>query len=162
MLGSVVLFNAPPVVAWWNDRPLPFEMQEALRLDPSIIAICVALCLATSLVFGFLPAARFSRPVIISSLKDDAGVGRLQAGRVHRWAAALQVAIAVPLIVLCGIAVERVRATATADLGFDVRPVVRRAVEVRRSAGRQRRVPDPQRPRESRKGERGGIRHGRG
>jgi hypothetical protein len=70
-------------------------------------------------VFGLLPAVRFSRPVIISSLKDDAGVGGLQAGRVHRWAAALQVAIAVPLVVLCGIAVERVRATATADLGFD-------------------------------------------
>jgi hypothetical protein len=38
---------------------------------------------------------------------------------VHRWAAALQVAIAVPLLVLCGIALDRVRTTATADLGFD-------------------------------------------
>ena len=119
VLGCVVLLNAPPVVSWWSGSPLPFEIQEALRLDPSIIAFCGALCLATSLVFGLLPAARFSRPVIISSLKDDAGVGGLQAGRVHRWAAALQVAVAVPLIVLCGIAVERFRATATADLGFD-------------------------------------------
>ncbi|MGH9372813.1 MAG: ABC transporter permease, partial [Vicinamibacterales bacterium] len=119
VLGCVVILNAPPVVSWWSGRPLPFEIQEALRLDPSIIAFCGALCLATSLVFGLLPAVRFSRPVIISSLKDDAGVGGFQAGRVHRWAAALQVAIAVPVIVLCGIALERVRATATADLGFD-------------------------------------------
>ena len=119
VLGSVVLLNAPPVVSWWVGRPLPFEVHEALRLDPSIIGICVGLCLATSLVFGLLPAARFSRPVIISSLKDDAGVGGLQAGRVHRWAAALQVAIAVPLLVLCGITLDRVRTTATADLGFD-------------------------------------------
>jgi predicted permease len=119
VLGCVVILNAPPVVSWWSGRPLAFEIQEALRLDPSIIAFCGALCLATSLVFGLLPAARFSRPVIISSLKDDAGVGGFKAGRVHRWAAALQVAIAVPLIVLCGIALERVRATATADLGFD-------------------------------------------
>jgi putative ABC transport system permease protein len=118
VLGSVLILNAPPVVAWWNDRPLPYEIQEAIRLDPSIIAFCGALCLATSLVFGLLPAARFSRPAIISSLKDDAGVGGIQAGRVHRWAAALQVAIAMPLVVLCGIAVERVRATATGDLGF--------------------------------------------
>jgi putative ABC transport system permease protein len=119
VLGSAVILNVPPVVSWWSGRPLPFEIQEALRLDPSIIAFCGALCLATSLVFGLLPAARFSRPAIISSLKDDAGVGGFQAGRVHRWAAALQVAIAVPLIVLCGVALERVRATATADLGFD-------------------------------------------
>jgi predicted permease len=119
MLGSVLILNAPPVVAWWSGRPLPFEIEEALRLDPSIIAFCGVLCLATSLVFGLLPGARFSRPVIISSLKDDAGVGGLQAGRVHRWAAALQVAIAVPLIVLCAVALERVRTTATADLGFE-------------------------------------------
>src|SRR5262245_53412525 len=118
VLGSMVLLNAPPVVSWWVGRALPFEVQEALRLDPSITAICVGLCLATSLVLGFLPATRFSRPVIISSLKDDAGVGGFQAGRVHRLAAALQVAIAVPLLVLCGIALDRVRATAS-DRGFD-------------------------------------------
>ena len=134
VLGSLVLFNLPrccPVAG----RPVPFEVQEALRLDPSIVAICVGLCLLTSLVFGFLPAARFSRPVIISSLKDDAGVGGFQAGRVHRVTAALQVAIAVPLIVMSGISLDRVRATATADLGFAVRLVVRRAVEVRRRRG---------------------------
>ena len=119
VLGSIVILNAPPLLAWWNRQPLPYEIEEALRLDPSILAFCGALCLATSLVFGLLPAVRFSRPVIISSLKDDAGVGGFQAGRVHRWAAALQVAIAVPLVVLCGIALERVRATATSDLGFD-------------------------------------------
>ena len=88
-------------------------------MDLSIVAICVGLCLVTSLVFGLLPATRFSRPVIISSLKDDAGVGGFRAGRVHRLTAALQVAIAVPLIVMSGIALDRVRATATADLGFE-------------------------------------------
>jgi len=119
VLATVVLLNAPGVVSWWVGRPIPFEVQETMRLDPGIIAICAGLCLATSLLFGFLPATRFSRPVIISSLKDDAGVGGFQAGRVHRWAAALQVAIAVPLLVLCGIALDRVRATATTNLGFD-------------------------------------------
>ena len=118
VLASVVLFNAPRLWAWLTGRPLPFEVQEALRFDPFIVAICVGLCLATSVVFGFLPATRFSRPVIISSLKDDAGVGGFQAGRVHRFTAALQVAIAVPLIVLSAIALDLVRVTATGNLGF--------------------------------------------
>jgi predicted permease len=118
-LACTVLLNGPPLASWWLDRPLPFEVQKALRLDPAIIALCLALCLATSLLFGFLPAIRFSRPVVLSSLKDDAGVGGVQAGRVHRWAAALQVAIAVPLLVLCAIDLDRVRATAGADLGFE-------------------------------------------
>jgi predicted permease len=119
VLASVVLFNAPRLFARWTGLPLPFEVQEALRFDPFIVAICVGLCLATSVVFGLLPATRFSRPVIISSLKDDAGVGGFQAGRVHRFTAALQVAIAVPLIVLSAIALDLVRVTATGNLGFE-------------------------------------------
>jgi putative ABC transport system permease protein len=57
--------------------------------------------------------------VILSSLKDDAGVGGFRAGRVHRLTAALQVAIAVPLIVMSGMSLDRFRATATSDLGFE-------------------------------------------
>ena len=118
-LGSVVAFNIPSVVSWWAAQPLPLQVQAALRVDLSIVAICVGLCLATSLVFGLLPATRFSRPVIISSLKDDAGVGGFQAGRVRRVTAALQVAIAVPLIVMSGMSLDRFRATATSNLGFE-------------------------------------------
>jgi len=118
-LGSVVLFNVPSVLTWAAGQPLPNQVQEALRFDLYVVAICVGLCLVTSLVFGLLPAMRFSRPVIISSLKDDAGVGGFRAGRVHRITAALQVAIAVPLIVMSGISLDRVRATATSDLGFN-------------------------------------------
>jgi len=118
-LVSLVLFNLPPVVSWWMAEPMPVQLQEALRVDLSMVAICVGLCLATSVGFGWLPATRFSRPVIISALKDDAGGGGLRVGRVHRRTAAVQVAIAVPLLVLSGISLDRVRATASADLGFE-------------------------------------------
>ena len=118
-LGSVVLFNTPSAISWFVGQPIQIQLQAALKVGPSMIAICVGLCLVTSLLFGLLPATRFSRPVIISSLKDDAGVGGFRAGRVHRLTAALQVAIAVPLLVMSGIALDRVRATATADLGFE-------------------------------------------
>jgi len=118
-LASVVLFNIPSVLSWLAGSPIPVQFQDALRLDPSMVAICVGLCLATSMLFGLLPAARFSRPVIISALKDDAGAGGLRVGRVHRLTAALQVTIAVPLLVMSGISIDRVRATATADLGFE-------------------------------------------
>jgi putative ABC transport system permease protein len=118
-LASVVLFNLPSVISWLVGRPFPDQLQEALKIDLWMIAICIGLCLVTTLLFGLLPAARFSRPVIISALKDDAGVGGVAAGRVHRVTAALQVAVAVPLIVMSGLALDRVRATATADLGFE-------------------------------------------
>ena len=106
-------------MSWLVDQPFPPQLEQALRVDLSIIAICDGLCLVTSLLFGLLPASRFSRPVIITTLKDDAGVGGFQAGRVHRVTAALQVAIAVPLIVMSAVSLDRFRATATSDLGFE-------------------------------------------
>jgi predicted permease len=118
-LASLVLFNIAPVVSWWLDEPLPPELQQALRVDLSKLAFCAGLCLATSLVFGWLPAMRFSRPVIMTVLKDEAGTGGVRAGRAHRLTTALQVAVAVPLLVLSAMSLDRVRATATADLGFE-------------------------------------------
>jgi len=118
MFASLVLFNLPSLLSRIADPSPPPEMLEVLKFNLPTGAFAVGLCLLTSLVFGLLPAVRFSRPVILPALKDDAGVGGRRVGRVQRVTAALQVAIAVPLIVMSGIALDRVRATATADLGF--------------------------------------------
>jgi predicted permease len=117
-LASLVLFNAPPLVSRWIGEPMPRELEEMLRVDWSVVGACAGLCLATSLLFGWLPAFRFSRPAIMTVLKDEAGSGGVRAGRAHRLTTALQVAIAVPLLVLSAMSLDRVRATATADLGF--------------------------------------------
>jgi predicted permease len=118
-LASVALFTFPKVVAWWIDQPLPAGMADALRVDIPMIAIVTGMCLVTSLVFGGLPAARFSRPVIITVLKDEAGTGGIRAGRLQRVATALQVAIATPCLIFSAMTLERMRATASDNLGFD-------------------------------------------
>jgi predicted lysophospholipase L1 biosynthesis ABC-type transport system permease subunit len=118
ILTSLVLFNLPSLLPLLTDDPLPPQVYEALRMNLPTVGVCAGVCLLTTVVFGLLPAARFSRPKIISALKDDAGLGGRRAGRIHRLTAALQVAIAVPLIVMSGISLDRVRATATSDLGF--------------------------------------------
>lgn len=117
-IASLILFNLPAVISRVAGQPIPPEFQAVLRPDLSMIAICFGLCFVTSLMFGWLPATRFSRPVILSSLKDEAGGGGFRVGRVHRFTAALQVAIAVPLLVMSGQSLDRLRATATMSLGF--------------------------------------------
>jgi predicted permease len=119
VLASLVLFNIVPVAAWWAGEPLPPPIADPLRVDVSMVAVVAGLCLVTSLVFGWLPAARFSRPAIVTVLKDDAGGGGVRAGRIHRVAVALQIAIATPLLILSGMTLDRVRATAVDPLGFD-------------------------------------------
>jgi predicted permease len=118
-LASLLIFNMPSLLSWLTGNQIPPQLRDALQVDLPMVAIIFGICLLTSLVFGWLPALRFSRPVIISSLKDDAGVGGIRAGRVHRMTAALQVAIAVPLLVMCGQSLDRVRATAFGPLGFE-------------------------------------------
>ena len=117
-VASFVIFNLPALASGLFGEPLPAQLQAALRVDLAMIAGSSGLCLATSLLFGWLPALRFSRPVIMTVLKDEAGSGGIRAGRAHRITSALQVAMTVPLLVLSFMSLERVRATTSADLGF--------------------------------------------
>ena len=67
-----------------------------------------------------------SRPNLIPALKDDAGGGGLKVSRIHRAAAAIQVAIAVPFLVISGVMLDRIR---TADFGFQIEGLVAARVD---------------------------------
>jgi putative ABC transport system permease protein len=96
-LAALVLFNAPGLIAWWLGEPMSPQLQQALRVDASMIGI--------------------------------------RAGRVHRVTSALQVAIAVPLLVLSAVSLERVRATATSDLGFAADQLYAARISLRADTG---------------------------
>jgi putative ABC transport system permease protein len=110
-LSGFVLFGIPAIVAWRLGAPVPREID----LDAVNVAIASGLCLLVSVLFGLLPAIRFSRPNLIPALKDDVGGGGRQTIRVHRVAAMVQVGIAIPFLVISGVMLDRVR---TADFGF--------------------------------------------
>ncbi len=114
-LGTAVVLGTPAAITWWAGTSL----EQGLTADLSIIVVCAGLCFATSLVFGLLPAVRYSRPRIMAALKDDAGGGGRRVGRVHRLTAALQAGFAVPFLVICGVMLDQIRTTATLDLGFE-------------------------------------------
>ena len=109
--SAFVLFGIPAIVAWWLGAPVPSEID----FDATNVAISTALCLLVSVLFGLLPAVRFSTPNLSPALKDDAGGGGRQTIRVHRIAAMVQIGIAVPFLVISGVMLDRVR---TADFGF--------------------------------------------
>jgi len=70
---------------------------------------------------GLLPALRFSRPELVSSLKDDTGGGGRRAGRVHRYAVAAQAGLTLFLLASCGLSLRAVQALGRRDLGFEPR-----------------------------------------
>jgi predicted permease len=110
-ISAFVLFGIPAIAGWYLGAPVPQEID----LDAANIAIAAGLCLVVSVLFGLLPAIRFSRPSLISAMKDDAGGGGSHTIRVHRLAVMAQIGIAVPFLVISGVMLDRVR---TADLGF--------------------------------------------
>jgi predicted permease len=112
-LSAFVLFGLPAIVGWWMGAPVPQEID----LDAVGVAISSGLCLLVSVLFGLLPAVRFSRPSLTPALKEDAGGGGRQAIRVHRVAAMVQIGIAIPFLVLSGVMLDRVR---TAEFGFPI------------------------------------------
>jgi predicted permease len=110
-ISGFVLFGVPAIGAWWMGLPVPQEID----LDPAGLAIASGLCLLVSLLFGLLPAVRFSRPNLNTAMRDDTGVGGRQTIRMHRLAAMVQIGIAVPFLVISGVMLDRAR---TADFGF--------------------------------------------
>ncbi len=110
-LSAFVLFGIPALVGWYIGAPVP----EEIDLDAVGVAISSGLCLLVSVLFGLMPAVRFSRPNLITALKDEAGGGGRHTIRVHRAAAMVQIGIAVPFLVLSGVMLDRVR---TAEFGF--------------------------------------------
>ena len=110
-LSAFVLFGIPAIAAWYLGAPVPPEID----FDAAGVAISTALCLLVSVLFGLLPAVRFSRPNLIHAMKEDAGGGGRQTIRVHRVAALVQIGIAIPFLVISGVMLDRVR---TAEFGF--------------------------------------------
>lgn len=100
-VSAFVLFGIPAIIGWKLGVPIPSEID----LDATGVAISTGLCLLVSVLFGLLPAFRFSRPNLTHALKDDAGGGGRQTIRVHRVAALVQVGIAIPFLVISGVIV---------------------------------------------------------
>ena len=111
MLSGGVLFGIPALIGWWMGAPVPQEVD----FDAAGALTAAGLCLVVSVLFGLLPAIRFSRPSLLPALQEDAGRGGTRRIRVHRLAAMVQIGIAVPFLVISGVMIDRVR---TADYGL--------------------------------------------
>jgi putative ABC transport system permease protein len=82
------------------------------------VALSLALSLVAALAFGLLPALRFSRPELVSALKDDTGGGGRRVGRFQRYAASCQTGVAFLLLLLAALFLRSLERTDESQIGF--------------------------------------------
>ena len=69
-------------------------------MDAPAVAGWMAVAFGTTLVFGLIPALRFSRPDLLAVIKEDPGSGGRRSGFFHRLVASAQAGLAVPVLVV--------------------------------------------------------------
>jgi predicted permease len=84
-----------------------------------VVSIVLGVTVAATLAVGILPSVRFSRPELVSSIKDDSGAGGRKVGRVHRWSASAQAGLALCLLVTATLFMRSLGFLANKDLGFE-------------------------------------------
>ena len=88
--------------------------------EPSgwMLALSMLLSLVAALAFGLLPALRFSRPELVSALKDDSGGGGQRVGRFQRYAASLQTGTAFLLVLMAALFLRSLERLDQSEIGF--------------------------------------------
>ena len=114
--------------AWWTGgllvKALPLEeAATTLRTTPDgrVIAFALAAAVVTALLFGLAPALQSTRPVLTSTLKDEAGsvVGGTGHSRVRKGLVVAQVGLSVLLLAGAGLFARSLYNLRTLDPGFD-------------------------------------------
>jgi predicted permease len=115
------------VVAWWTGHlllnTLPFnEAARTLSASPDarVIAFALAVAALTALLFGLVPALQSTRPVLTSTLKDEAGsvVGGTGHARFRKGLVVAQVGLSVLLLAGAGLFARSLYNLKTLNPGF--------------------------------------------
>jgi putative ABC transport system permease protein len=98
----------------------------AIAIDPDVVWFTAGIALTTGILFGVLPAVTTSR-VDLSAAFKDAGIAAAGGWRRHRASSVLvivEMALAIILLVGCGLMVRTLGALRDVDRGFDPRRVI--------------------------------------
>ena len=107
------------------------EILSAMRFDYRVLGLTLLVSFVVTLLFGLAPAVITARVQLVSALKDAAPTGALRARLSGRsLLAVLQVALALVLLVCCGLLAGDLWRSRTADLGFDTEGLLVAGVEL--------------------------------
>ena len=129
------------LIAWWAITLLAkvqhhtVPRMQFLELNYQVLAFNVGISLLTGILFGMVPAFRFSRVQLHDNLKDNSNTSTERQGKRVRSALVVsEVALSVALLVGAGLLVKSLFRLVNANLGFDPQNVL--TMELRPSRNR--------------------------
>jgi predicted permease len=135
MAGALALaLSAAGIRLFWEvisrvPDPPPFWLR--FPVDGQVVAFLAGVCLATSVVFGLVPALHTSRTNLVEVLNEGARGGGNRRGR--RWSGALvvaQLALALVLLTGAGLMMQNLLMLVRTDAGVPTAGLVRMALEL--------------------------------
>lgn len=132
-LGLAVALTIITVVRTW---PLPaVHRLEETALDPLALVFTIGLSVGTGLLFGVFPALRLSRPNLHDALKAGArAVSTREQTRIGNALVAVEVALAVMLLVGGGLLLRSLWRVLDVPLGFNPRNVLAASINLPRAS----------------------------
>jgi putative ABC transport system permease protein len=127
LLLALVAGAAGVLLAAWGARALtaltPFDVVRLAKIgvDGGILAFTLAVSIATSLLFGLVPALQASKVDVIDTIKKQGGTGTVSGSRMVRTREMLvvgEIALAVVLVAGAGLLLKSLLVLHRADLGF--------------------------------------------
>jgi hypothetical protein len=119
------------LIAWWAITLLAkvehytVPRMQFLELNYQVLAFNLGISLLTGILFGMIPAFRFSRVTLHDNLKDNSNTSTERQGkRVRNALVVSEVALSVALLVGAGLLVKSLFLLFNANLGFDPQNVL--------------------------------------
>ncbi len=109
----------------------PFTLEE-LAPDATVLLYTLGLALATAVIFGLAPAAMLSRIPAADAMKEAgaSGIPGLSHSRLRCGLVITELAVGLPLLICCGLAVRNIQGLTTVNLGFDSQNLITIYVEL--------------------------------
>ena len=99
---------------------------EEIGIDPAVLAFTVALCVATGMLFGAIPALQASKADLNETLKEGGHTSFSSSGqnRLRGLLVILETALALILLIGAGLMIKSFRSLMQAPMGFNPHEMV--------------------------------------
>ncbi len=119
-LGLMIAYKSLAIIVA-NLPEFSFPHEAAIQINLPVLIFCVAMAVATGVLFGLWPALQLSRPEVSQVMQSNTRktTSDVRGSRVHQGLIAAQIALTLLMLAGAGAAIEGFLHVANRSLGYD-------------------------------------------